>query len=87
MSEPRRGLTDEEERVFFASLMIDDIQTAVARRMDTRTDGEREGGRGDRVRGRINHRRGVVAVTSWHEAIYPGRASAGEAPFSPSSKS
>ena len=74
--------------MFFASLMIDDIQTAVARRrMDARTDGEREGGRGDRVRGRINHRRDVVAVTSWHEAIYPGRASAGEAPFSPSSKS
>ena len=69
--------------MFFASLMIDDIQTAVARRMDA----EREGGRGDRVRGRINHRRDVVAVTSWHEAIYPGRASAGEAPFSPSSKS
>ena len=45
MSEPRRGLTDEEERVFFASLMIDDIQTAVARRcMDARTgEGTREG--------------------------------------------
>ena len=89
MSEPRRGLTSEEEGVFFASLMIDDIQTAVARRMDARTGGggTREGGRGDRVRGRINHRRDVVAITSWHEAIYPGRAGAGEAPFSPSSKS
>ena len=61
--------------MFFASLMIDDIQTAVAR---PRMDGRREGGRGDRVRGRINHRRDVVAVTSWHEAIYPGRAGAGE---------
>ena len=44
MSEPRRGLTSEEEGVFFASLMIDDIQTAVARRrMDARTGERREG--------------------------------------------
>ena len=62
--------------MFFASLMIDDIQTAVARRrMDDARTGK--GGRGDRVRGRINHRHDVVAITSWHEAIYPGRASEG----------